>query len=385
MLNTAERLLSRRGLLLASAPLLAQSATKIRIAYIGTGHRAWGLIAIMRRIPGCEIVAVADPTPQFRDRGATLAGPQAKAYNDYQTMLAEQKDIDAVVVATPGALHAKPVIAALGRGLHVLCEKPMATTIEDANRMIAAADKAGKILQVDQQYRLRGDYSKLKEVVTAGEIGPVKFVTSYLHRGDWNPASWKTPHPKTGVPTVWRYLKSMTGGSMMEDGVHELDVLHWIVNAPVDRVYAAGGNCLLTDRETIDHAAVTVEYQNGVKMQFGFTLIAGSGRVEPVMIAGEKGTLYVDGGKLTIRKKSAKQPVVIDATEPEVPGSEGNPAMAGQGQANYLSLKSFVDNVRSGSKPALDGRVGKEALLIPLLAQKSIDERRVVTLKDLPA
>ena len=81
---------------------------------------------------------------------------------------------------------------------------------------------------------------------------------------------------------------------------------------------------------------------------------------------------------MTIRKKTAKQPVVIDVTEPEVPGSEGNPVMAGQD-------KSFVDNVRSGSKPALDGHVGKEALRIPLLAQKSIDERRVVTLKDLPA
>lgn len=381
-----DRLLSRRGLLLASTPLLSgQTVPKIRIAYIGTGHRAWGLIAIMKRIPGCEIVAVADPTPQFRDRGATLAGPRVKAYNDYQTMLGERKDIDAVVVVTPGALHAAPVIAALGRGLHVLCEKPMATTIEDANRMIAAADKAGKILQVDQQYRLRGDFSKLREVVASGEIGAVKFVTAYLHRGDWNPASWKTPHPKTGVPTVWRYLKSMTGGSMMEDGVHELDVLQWIINAPVDRVYAAGGNCLFTARETIDHAAVTVEYQNGVKMQFGFTLIAGSGRVEPMMIAGEKGTLYVDDGKLTLRKKNAKQPTVIDAAEPDIPGSEGNPAMAGQGQANYLSLKSFVDNVGNGRKPALDGRVGKEALRIPLLAQKSIDERRVVTLRDLPA
>lgn len=381
-----DEILSRRSLLLAVPPVVfGQTPSKIRIAYIGTGHRAWGMIAIMKQIPGCEIVAVADPTPAFRDRGATLAGPQAKAYNDYQTMLAERKDIDAVVVATPGALHAEPVVAALGRGLHVLCEKPMATTIEDANRMIAAADKAGKILQVDQQYRLRRDFTRMKEVVAAGEIGSVRFVSAYLHRGDWNPASWKTPHPKTGVPTVWRYLNSMTGGSMMEDGVHELDVLQWVIDAPVDRVYAAGGNSVLTGRETIDHAAVTVEYQNGVKMQFGFTLIAGAGRVEPMMIAGDKGTLYANDSKLTLRKKTAKRPTVIDATELEAPGTKDNPAMAGQGQANYLSFKAFVDNVRNGSKPVLDGRVGKEALRIPLLAQKSIDERRIVTWKDLPA
>lgn len=238
--------MTRRSLILSATGsiLSAQPPKKIRIAYIGTGHRAWGLIRIMREIPGVEIVAVADPTPEFRDRGATLAGPQTKAYSDYQAMLAERKDIDAVVVATPGALHPEPVIAALGRGLHVLCEKPMATTIQDANRMIAAADKSGKILQLDQQYRLRRDFSKMKELVEAGEIGAVKFVTSYLHRGDWNPASWKAPNPKTGAPTVWRFMKSMTGGSLMEDGIHELDVLQWVINAPVDRVYAAGGNCV---------------------------------------------------------------------------------------------------------------------------------------------
>ena len=77
--------------------------------------------------------------------------------------------------------------------------------------------------------------------------------------------------------------------------------------------------------------------------------------------------------------------MVINADEPDAPGTADNPAMAGQGQANYLSINSFVENVRAGRKPVLDGRVGKEALRIPLLAQKSIDERRVVTLKDLPA
>lgn len=376
----------------SAAALYSQAPAKIRIACIGTGHRAWGLIQIMRGMPDVEIVAIADITPEFRDRGATLAGPQAKAYSDYQTMLAERKDIDAVLVAVPGALHPEPVIAALGHGLNVLCEKPMAVTILDANRMIAAADRSGKILQMDQQYRLRRVSSKVKELVASGEIGSVRFVNTYLHRGDWNPASWKAPNLKTGIPTVWRYMNSMTGGSMMEDGIHEIDVLQWIINAPVDRVYAAGGNCCFKDRETIDHAALTVEYQSGVKMQFGFTLLSGGVREDPIMIAGDKGTITTEGEKITLRKvttangkrSSAAKPLVIDAAEPEVSGAKDNPAMTGQGQANYLSIKSFIENVRAGRKPELDGHVGKQALLIPLLAQKSIEERRVVTPRDLP-
>ncbi len=379
--------MTRRTLLLsASAPILAaQAPKKIRIAYIGTGHRAWGLIEIMRAMPGVEIVAIADPTPEFRDRGATLAGKQVKSYTDYKTMLSERKDIDAVVVAVPGGLHPEPVIAALGHGLPVLCEKPIAVTIEDANRMIAAADKSGKILQMDQQYRLRRASAKLKQLVDAGEIGSIRFVTNYLHRGDWNPKSWQAPNPKTGKPTVWRYMRSMTGGSMMEDGIHELDVLQWVINAPVDRVYATGGNCCLFDRDTLDHAAVTVEYQNGVKMQFGFTLLAGSGRYESMLIVGDKATLQVEETKITLQKRSGGKPVVFDESEPDPPGTKDNPAMAGQGQANYLSMKSFIDNVREGKKPVLDARVGKQALRIPLLAQKSIDEKRIVSWKELPA
>jgi predicted dehydrogenase len=380
-------ILTRRNLLLAAAgsAATAQTQPKIRIAYIGTGHRAWGMIGIMKEIPDCEIVAIADPTPFFRDRGATLAGSQAKAYNDYRTMLAERKDIDAVVVAAPGPLHPEHAIAALNGGLHVLCEKPIALSIQEANRMIAAADKSGKILQLDQQYRLRRNFTKMKEIVDSGEIGAVKFVSAYLHRGDWNPASWKAPNQKTGQPTVWRYLKGMTGGSMMEDGIHELDILHWVIGAQVDRVYATGGNSVLMDRETLDHGAVVVEYASGVKMQFGFTLLSGGIRQEPMLIVGDKGTLHIDDTKLTIRRRASKEATVVDAPEPDAPGTKDNPAMAGQGQANYLSIRSFLDNVRNNRKPQLDGRAGRDAIRIPLMIQKSIDERRVVFAKELPA
>jgi predicted dehydrogenase len=382
-----DRQLSRRSVLAAAAvPLTAaENRRKIRIAFIGTGHRAWGLIQIMRGLPDCEIVALADPTAEFRDRGATLAGKQAKAYPGYTALLAAEKDLDAVVVATPGSLHAVPVIAALGRGLHVLCEKPMATSIEDANRMIAAADRSGKILQMDQQYRLRRNSTKLKELVASGEIGAVRFVSVYLHRGDWNPRSWKTPHPKTGVPTVWRYLKGVTGGSMLEDGIHEIDVLQWVIDSPIDRVFATGGNALFLDRETLDHAAVVVDFRNGVKMQFGFTLLSGGVREDPVLVVGDKGTIHMEQEKIVLRKRTSRAATTIPVSEADTPDAGNNPALKGQGQANYLSMKSFVDNVLAGRKPELDGRVGKQALRIPMLAQKSIDERRIVQDSDLPA
>jgi predicted dehydrogenase len=217
----------------------------------------------------------------------------------------------------------------------------------------------GKILQLDQQYRLRRNFTKLKEIVASGEIGSVRFVSAYLHRGDWNPASWKAPNPKTGTPTVWRYLKGMTGGSMMEDGIHGLDILHWVIGATVDRVYAAGGNSVFLDRETLDHAAAVVEYVNGVKLQFGFTLLSGGIRQEPMLIVGDKGTLHIDDTKLTLRKRTAKDATVIDAPEPDGPGTKDNPAMAARARpTTFPSARSSTTcgTIANRSSTAAPGR-----------------------------
>ncbi len=380
--------LSRRSLLLsAAAPAaLGQAPGKVRIAFIGTGHRTWVHIPVMRRIPGYDIVALADPTPDFLDRAATLVGSKPALYADYRKMFAERKDLDAVVVVTPGGLHADPVVEALSRGLHVLCEKPMATSIEDANRMIAAQKKSGKILQIGHQMRFRGVFSKLAEVVHGGDIGQVKFVTAYLHRNDWNPASWKTPDPKTGKPTVWRYLRSTTGSSLLEDGVHQIDVLQWVIRAPVARVFASGGNAVFLDRETIDHAAVVVEYENGVRMHFGFCLLAAGQRREEMVMAGDNGSLATERTNILLRKNSAKESVVINASMgPEAPPAGANPAGVVEAGAESLQLKSFIDNILNGRKPLVDGEEGKNAILIPIMAQRSIDERRVVARKEFPA
>src|SRR5215831_16988163 len=180
----------RRDFMLAAgaAALAAQrapAAENIKLAIIGTGHRALQHIEMLKLIPDYEIVALADPTPEFRDRAAT-AVPNAKTYSDYRKMLAERKDVTAVLVATPGALHAEPVIAALNAGVNVICEKPMATRAEDANRMIEAARKSNRILQIAMQSRYTPVYEKMRELLQAGEIGPIEYISGTKFRSDWN-------------------------------------------------------------------------------------------------------------------------------------------------------------------------------------------------------
>src|SRR5262249_23777164 len=124
----------------------------IRVAMVGTGHRGWAHLSILGSLPRYQVVALADPTAENLAHAAGPA-PAAKTYADSPELLGEQRDLDAVVVVTPSFLHAEPTIAALGRGLHVLCEKPMATTVQDATRMIEASRKAGKLLHIGFQKR----------------------------------------------------------------------------------------------------------------------------------------------------------------------------------------------------------------------------------------
>jgi predicted dehydrogenase len=388
---------TRRGFLIAGsvARLVGQSTVEqhlqsghasaskpLRIAFIGGGHRAWLLISIIRTLPDVEIVAIADPTPEFIDRAAALAGPAVKKYAGYELLFGDNNELDAVVVVTPGALHAEGAIAALDHGLHVFCEKPMATTIEAANLMIAAAERSGRILHIDHQMRLDPVYAKLHALAADGSIGEVRLISGYLYRGDWNPKSWHVPDPRTGRPTVWRELQHWTGSSLIEDGIHELDVLHWIAGAKVTRVYATGGKLVYRDRETIDHAGVLIDYESGVKLQFGYSLFA-LGRQEEVQLIGAQGSLRTDNGRIQLLRKGLEAQW-IDAwgngarTGPNPAGTLENPA-------NLRSVQAFLSNVRENRKPETGGQVGKEAIKIGLLAQLSIDERRPVDWGDLPA
>ena len=212
--------------------LNAQTEKPIRIAIVGSGHRAWAHLAILKALPQYQVVAIADPTPANLDRGASLA-PGAKTYSDYKKLLAERNDIDAVVVITPSFLHSEVTVAAFAHGYPVLCEKPMATSVDDANKMIEASKKAGKPLYIGFQKRLVPVTKKMYDLARAGEVGQIEFISANLFRGDWNPESWKYTDPKTGVATNWRYLTHTEGSAILEDGIHEIDSLNWIINAPV--------------------------------------------------------------------------------------------------------------------------------------------------------
>ncbi len=369
--------------LAGAAALQAQTDKPIRLAIVGSGHRAWAHLGILKAMPQYKVVAIADPTPANLDKGATLA-PGAKTYSDYKKMLAEQHDIDAVVVITPSFLHAEVTIAALDRGLPVLCEKPMATRVEDANRMIEASKKSGKLLYIGFQKRLNPAHAKMHELAMQGAIGPIQMISANLFRGDWNPASWKYTDPKTGVKTNWRYLTYTEGSALLEDGIHEMDTMNWIMNAPVARVMASGGNNVYKDRQTIDNASLIVEYETGTRLAFDFCLFGSEAGPEArrMVFIGSEGVMMPEDGKVVVRKhRSRPQYFDLKDNAPKIATVAGSSA---QDPETYHQYLLFAEALK-GAKPFVQPEDGKKAIKLMLLAEKSLREHRIVTWNDLPA
>ena len=372
----------------SAAAAQTESQKKIRIALVGTGHRAWAHIQVLKALPEFEIVALADPTAENLDHAASLAGSKVATYSDYRKMLAERHDLDGVVVITPNFLHAEVTVAALSHGINVLSEKPMATSVEDANRMIAAAEKNGKILQIGLQNRFNPLYVKMNELVRAGDIGEVKFVTGSIYRGDWYAKSWKYSDSQVTTPTNWRFLTKTAGSSLMEDGIHEMDILHGIINSKVTRVYASGGNNVYKDRETIDHAGLVIDYESGVTFTFNFCLYgqnAGPTVSRLMVLTGTSGIMQPEGKQVSIRRQTggpAKLVETRDAVPSVVTARDVGPD---QDLGTLREYQAFANSIRTGEKPLVNGQVGKEAIKIALLAEKSLRERRIVSWNDLPA
>lgn len=213
------------------------TSDKIRVAIAGAG-----MIANAGHIPAWQNQEEAEVVGVFnhhlgRARDTAVRHGIESAYDDYARMLRELQP-DLVIVCTPNVSHRRYTIEALGAGAHVLCEKPVAASYEDAVAMYEAADVAGRLLYVGQTGRYSGTVMAAKALVDAGELGAVYYAeTASLRR--------------RGVPKWGRFHMSSAsgGGALLDIGVHALDALLWIISNP--RVVAASGATYrrLADRE----------------------------------------------------------------------------------------------------------------------------------------
>jgi predicted dehydrogenase len=192
----------------------------IRFGIIGVGWAGQQHIAACHALLDAEVTAIAGLEEPVRTELAAKYGVERHVAR-WEDLL-ELDGLDAVSVAVPTFLHAPITIAALERGLHVLCEKPMARNEAEASAMVGAARAAGRVLDVGFNHRQRGDILKLREVVAAGELG-----RPYYAKGWWM--------RRTGIPRLgsWFVTAELAGGGPLVDiGVHVLDYAMYLLGSP---------------------------------------------------------------------------------------------------------------------------------------------------------
>lgn len=198
----------------------------IKIGIIGCGK-----IAQVRHIPEyadnphVKLAGYYDSKP---GRAAELARKYGgKAYSSYQELLAEP-EIEAVSVCTPNALHAEVTIAALKAGKHVLCEKPMAATLDECEAMVQAARESGRFLMLGHNQRLAKAHVKAKQLLAQGLIGElVSFRTTFGHGG---PETWSIDPGKN----LWFFDKNLAAMGVMGDlGIHKTDLIHFLTGQTI--------------------------------------------------------------------------------------------------------------------------------------------------------
>lgn len=197
------------------------TAGELRVGLLGLGSIAQVVhLPILTQLPGVKLVAVCDvDNAKARAIAARFGIPRVHA-SDTEVWRAD--DLDAIVICTPSHLHAEQSICALEAGKHVLVEKPLGLTAQDAQKVIDAAEKAGRTLMVAMNHRYRPDIAALKPFADGGELG-----TIFLTRGAWLNRKLRLTRP------TWRHRKATAGGgALMDLGVQLLDLCLWMLRFP---------------------------------------------------------------------------------------------------------------------------------------------------------
>ena len=242
----------------------------IKMAVIGLGNWGREILNTLALIPQAEVAAICDTYPASLRRGAS-ASPAAVQTQDYKSVL-ENKDVKAVVVATPTHLHKDITLAALKAGKHVYCEAPLAGTIEDA-RAIATLAKASKQLVFQAGLQLRADPQRhfLVPFIRSGAIGQSLMARAQYHKKQ----SWRatSPKPEREKELNWRIAKASSLGLIGELGCHAVDQTTWFLNLQPTAVTGFGSIAFWKDgRDVPDTVQATMEFPGGVILNYDATL-----------------------------------------------------------------------------------------------------------------
>ena len=288
------------GALLAASPWLSAfseitntSNEKCRLAVIGPGSRGRFLMSFLVKNPKVEIVALCDIYQPSIDEALKLA-PKAKVYGNYQEVL-EDKNVDAILVATPLSAHYKIVMDAFDAGKHIFCEKSIGYTMEECYHMYQKHRSTGRIFFTGQQRLFDPRYIKAMEMIHAGTFGEINGIHTFWNRnGDWRRS---VPSPNLERLINWRLYKEFSKGLMTELACHQLQIGSWALRKLPEKVMGHGAITYWKDgREVYDNVSCIYVFDDGVKMTFD-SIISNKFYGLEEQIMGNLGTVEPEKGR----------------------------------------------------------------------------------------
>lgn len=339
---------------------------KYRVAVIGCGSIAiWRHFIEYEANPHAEIVAVCDIVPERAEDAAKKFG--AEAFTDYQELL-EQVKPDIVSVCLPNYLHAPVSIAALEAGAHVLCEKPMATSHEEGQAMIAAAKKADRKLMIAHNQRFVASHQKAKELIKAGELGKIySFRTTFGHGG---PEGWSIDGKES-----WFFRKDEAFiGAMGDLGVHKSDMIRYILGEEFTEVSAMVETNAKEDTTVDDNAVCILKSESGIIGTLTASWAYNAGEDNSTVIYGEKGILRLED--------DPTYSLIANYTDGRTVNYELGQIQSNDegGQVGSHVIDHFIESIKADREPLINGEEGLRSLDIIIAALESSETGKRVKL-----
>jgi len=418
-MHSSSSRLSRRtfgmaALSAASSARVFGANDRIHVGYIGLGNRGDQVHDAFLEHGDQQTVAVCDLRDDYLDLAVKKSRATPKRYKEYKQLL-DDKDVDAVVIATPDHWHALQFVDACRAGKDVYVEKPLSLTVWEGRRMVEVAAETRRVTQVGTNRRSWKTYAEAAAYIRSGGIGKVSMARAFSIRNEWPvglgmakgpaPSDWEWEHWLGPAPFVrydpnrqyynFRWFYNYSGGQLTNFGVHFIDVIRWFVDLGSPKSVAAMGGRyagIEDDREIPDTMQVMWEFDPQVLVSF--TQSNGNGapgdlKNSEIEIRGTKGTMYIRNSRWEVVPE-----IISDvATGYDLGKGYGNPvnragasrgarkkvieAREGKGTASYDTeshTRNFLDCIRSRQKCNADiliGHLSTSSTLIGNIAHKT--------------
>jgi myo-inositol 2-dehydrogenase/D-chiro-inositol 1-dehydrogenase len=365
---------NRRSFLLGSAvaahtsydqAAYGQSEQPVGTASIGVGNRGSFLLRGVLEQPNAKVVALCDIKPDRLDKAATAAAKDKPAtYSDWRRVI-NRKDVDAVFIGTPPYLHSEMAIAALQAGKHVYCEKPIGINAAQVRSLVEVARSTKRVFVPGQQLRSLKQLGEAVGKIREGAIGDVIMVKAQRH------ATADLAHD--GMSGDWYFDVTKSGGYLIEQSVHNLDICNWVIGAHPSHASGFGGIQMYKNdppgRTIFDCGSLTYRYPNGVMMSFTQNVF------HPRSMPNGNQYVYVYGTKGSVD--------LMSTTMMYLPGDAQPSALAPKREENqFAHIAAFYDSITRGTKLPADITIGATAALTAILGHEAMATGKVVNWSD---